>query len=102
MGCGARVEHAAKRRHILRKWLTGGRPCRFLQMTEEQRLREHKHIVAAKVGIRFFTGDQKYVPIGEPLTTIEVNLLFVEPNSTGIVGVRIAMKISQDRQVDTE
>ena len=42
---------------------------RLLHVREEERPREHEHVVAAEVGVRLLAGDQQQVAVGKAART---------------------------------
>lgn len=66
------------------------------------RMRHEADVVAAESVIGLLAGNQQKAAIGEAAAAVEVNFLLLESDGAGIGGMRIGMKIGQDRHVDPQ
>ena len=58
--------------------------------------------MAAEGGVRLFAGNQQEVAVGEAAAAFEIDLLLLEAEGAGILGMRIGVEIGQDGDVDPQ
>ena len=96
------MEYLAKRRENFFKRLARRALRRLFHVTEEERLREDKHVVAAKIGVGLFARYQEHVAVRKPLAAVEIHFLLAEPDLAGIGRMGIAVEVSKNGHVDSE